>query len=220
MEKEETAVLARVREILLIEADAIGWSAKNQDGEKLTAAVRILSKATKIVVSGMGKVGHVGRRFAATLSSTGTPSVFLHPAEAAHGDLGVLCAGDVLVVLSNSGKTREVLELVTGATGLVPALPVIVVTGTATSPLAKVGTVVLYYGKIKEPCPLGMTPTASIAVMSALLDALALCVMERKGFTASAYSQRHHSGYLGQRARAEARLQQYGPAVKTLEKKQ
>lgn len=203
-------LLTHIRLTLEQEAAAIIQCAHHHlDERKLKYTVKILSEAQKVVVSGMGKMGHVGLRFAATLSSTGTPAVFLHPAEAAHGDIGIICKGDALFALSNSGKTREVLEMVAGARNLVPSLPVIVATGNSVSSLARISTVLLCYGKIKEPCPLGLTPTASVAVMSALLDAIALCVMAGKGFTAEAYSQRHHSGYLGQKARAEARLQ-YG----------
>ena len=172
-------LLAKARLTLECEAHAIIALARKLKEEEFSAAVHLLSRAKKIVVSGMGKMGHVGRRVAATFSSTGTPAVFLHPAEAAHGDLGIICAGDALIVLSNSGKTREVLEMVAGARKLVSSLPVIVVTGSATAPLAKSSDVLLCYGKIKEPCPLGLTPTASGAVVSALLDALALCLMVR-----------------------------------------
>ena len=203
-------VLTEAQRIIEYEATAIAQLARDHDAGKFNVAVKLLSRAKKVVVSGMGKMGHVGMRFAATLSSTGTAAVFLHPAEAAHGDLGMLRPGDALVVLSNSGKTREVLELVAGARNLIPILSVIIVTGNSRSPLAQTGDVLLCYGKIKEPCPLGLTPTASIAVMSALLDALALCLMGRKGFTAEAYAKRHHQGYLGKRARKIAVLQQYG----------
>lgn len=211
--EESRSVLSRFHLILEAEAKAIMSAERSLVNESLCDAVGALSRASKVVVSGMGKVGHVGIRFAATLSSTGTPACFLHPAEAAHGDLGILGKDDVLVALSNSGKTREVLEMVAGARGLFPEMTVIVITGDPVSPLFKQGNISLCYGKIKEPCPLGLTPTASVAVMSALLDALALCVMERKRFTAEAYSKCHHRGYLGQKARKMALLQ-YGDGKK------
>ena len=200
-------VMQRALAILSAEAEAIK---QIQIGREFVTATRIVMACKgKVIVTGMGKVGYVGRRLAATLSSTGTPAVFIHPAEAAHGDLGLLACDDLLIAISNSGRTREVLEMADGAKRRIPSLLTLVVTGNITSPLAKKGDRILCYGKIKEPCPLGLTPTASIAALSALLDALALCVMEWKGFTAEDYAQRHHSGYLGKQARKMALLQ-YG----------
>lgn len=166
--------------------------------ESLPAVCTLLLGCTgKVIITGMGKNGHVGNRIAATFSSTGTPSVFLHPGEAAHGDLGILCAHDVVMALSNSGQTREVVETITRVRQYFPTVPLVVVTGERWSPLAKLAQHVLWYGAVPEPCPLGLTPSASLAAMSALLDALALCVMEARRFTRAEFKRFHHRGYLG-----------------------
>lgn len=155
----------------------------------------------KIVVSGMGKAGQIGNNIATTLASTGSPAVFIHPAEAQHGDLGVLQANDVLLVVSNSGKTREVVELVTLAERLVPNIPIITLTGNNTGTLCEVANVVLYTGGPKEICPLGLTPTTSTTVMTVVGDILVVLLMKRIGFSREEYAKRHHSGYLGHKAR-------------------
>jgi arabinose-5-phosphate isomerase len=128
--------------------------------------------------------------------------VFLHPADAAHGDLGVLSSGDCIVAMSTSGKTREVLELIQLSRHLVSAT-IISITSHPESELRQLSDIVLDMGVIEEPCPLGMTPSASMAVMAAIGDALALVLMERKGITRREYGLRHHGGYLGHRARLE-----------------
>lgn len=157
----------------------------------------------KVTVTGMGKIGYVGRRFAQTLASTGTPAFFLHPAEALHGDLGQLSSRDVLFALSNSGKTREVLETVAAARGLHPSLWIVTLSGQPMQqPVAQLaGVLACTYGIVEEACPLGLTPTTSLAVVSAILDGIALSVMVQRGFTAADYAVRHHSGYLGEQAR-------------------
>jgi arabinose-5-phosphate isomerase len=165
----------------------------------ITAVEMLLACPGKIITTGMGKVGHVALRVASTLSSTGTPAVFLHPGEASHGDLGVLAKDDLLIACSNSGKTREVLETVERAKQIT-AQPLIVVTGDKDSPLAQLANLTLCYGPVQEPCPLGLTPTASIAAMGALLDALTIALMELKGITAEDYLRNHHGGYLSQLA--------------------
>jgi arabinose-5-phosphate isomerase len=161
----------------------------------------ILACTGKVVVTGMGKNGHIARRIAATFSCTGTPSCFLHPAESAHGDLGILSANDILLALSNSGKTREIIETVERVQQHYPRVKVITVTGNAASPLGSLGDYILTYGHIEEPCPLGLTPSASLAVMSGLLDGLALAVMEQRGFTRTQFGILHHLGYLGEKIR-------------------
>ncbi len=157
----------------------------------------------KVVVSGMGKAGQIGDNIATTLSSTGTCAVFIHPAEAQHGDLGVLQKNDVLLAISNSGKTREVVELEFLARRLYPEMKMIVLTGSADSELAEKADVVLYTGDPKEICPLGLTPTTSTTVMTVAGDLLVVLLMEKIGFTKAAYAMRHHSGYLGQKAKEE-----------------
>jgi arabinose-5-phosphate isomerase len=156
----------------------------------------------KVVVSGMGKAGQIGNNIATTLSSTGTASVFLHPSEAQHGDLGILQENDVLLLISNSGKTREILELLGLAKHLHPNVPIICLTGNPDSELAKLSDAVLHTGHPKEICPLGLTPTTSTTVMTVVGDVLVVLLMERIGFTKEDYAKRHHSGYLGDKARS------------------
>lgn len=162
---------------------------------------KVHQKNGKVVVSGMGKAGQIGINIATTLSSTGTPAIFLHPAEAQHGDLGVLQKNDVLFLISNSGKTREILELVRLAENLVPDIPIICLTGSLDGPLVQMAKVVLHTGDPKEICPLGLTPTTSTTVMTVAGDILVVLLMERIGFSREDYARRHHSGYLGQKAR-------------------
>lgn len=157
----------------------------------------------KLVTSGMGKAGQIALNIATTFSSTGTPAVNLHPGEAQHGDLGVLQPDDVLLLISNSGKTREIVDLVRLAHGLYPGLPVIVITGNPDSPLAETADVTLLTGGAPEVCPLGLTPTTSTTVMTVIGDVLVVATMEAIGFTREQYALRHHGGYLGQAARQE-----------------
>lgn len=155
----------------------------------------------KVVISGMGKAGQIGINIATTLSSTGTPAIFLHPSEAQHGDLGVLQPNDVLLLISNSGKTREIIELVALAKNLYPQIHIIVLSGQSESPLAEMADHLLFTGNPKEICPLGLTPTTSTTVMTVVGDILIVLLMEKIGFTREDYAKRHHSGYLGDQAR-------------------
>lgn len=155
----------------------------------------------KLITSGMGKAGQIAMNIATTFSSTGTPAVFLHPSEAQHGDLGVIQTHDLLLVISNSGKTREILELIELARALNPAIPLIVITGDAESVLAKAGDVTIHTGGAPEVCPLGLTPTTSTTVMTVIGDVLVVSVMKAIGFTTEDYARRHHGGYLGRKSR-------------------
>lgn len=155
----------------------------------------------KLVLSGIGKAGEIARNIATTFCSTGTPAVFLHPVEAQHGDLGILQAGDVLFVVSNSGRTREILELLALARQLYPDIPTAGLTGHPESPLAKQLDWVLFTGNPTEVCPLHLTPTTSTTVMTVIGDILVVLMMERIGFTREDYGKRHHGGYLGQQSR-------------------
>ena len=156
----------------------------------------------KVVISGMGKAGQIGHNISTTLSSTGTTAVFLHPSEAQHGDLGIIQDNDVLFLISNSGKTREILELVHLAKNLVPDIKIICLTGKDNSELGNVSDVVLCTGDPKEVCPIGLTPTTSTTCMTVVGDILVVLMMEKIGFTKEEYAKRHHSGYLGQKARS------------------
>lgn len=155
----------------------------------------------KVVVAGLGKAGQIGHTIATTLSSTGTPAIFLHPAEAQHGDLGILQRNDLLFLISNSGKTREILELIPLARRLHPGLPVIALTGHPENELGTNVDLCLSTGHPKEVCPLGLTPTTSTTVMTVFGDILVVLLMKKIGFTRADYAMRHHSGYLGQKSR-------------------
>ena len=151
----------------------------------------------KLVTSGMGKAGQIAMNIATTFCSTGTPAVNLHPSESQHGDLGVLQPNDVLLLISNSGKTREIMELITLAHNLYPQIPIIGITGNNTSPLAEQADVLLYTGGAPEVCPLGLTPTTSTTMMTVIGDVLVVNTMRATGFTRADYAKRHHGGYLG-----------------------
>ena len=159
-------------------------------------------KGGKLIVSGMGKAGQIGMNIATTLSSTGTPAVFIHPSEAQHGDLGLVQKNDVLLLISNSGKTREVLEFDRLVKKLYNNIPVLVLTGNNNSPLKELASVCLYTGNPEEICPLGLTPTTSTTVMTVVGDILVVSMMEKINYTKEDYAKRHHSGYLGQKAKS------------------
>lgn len=158
---------------------------------------RVHLKRGKVVTSGMGKAGQIANNMATTLSSTGIPAVFLHPSEAQHGDLGIIQENDVIIAVSNSGKTREITELLDLKDNLYPSVPVIVITSDRESPLALKSGCVLETGAPAEVCPLGLTPTTSTTVMTVIGDILVVLLMKRTGFNASDYARRHHGGYLG-----------------------
>jgi len=158
-------------------------------------------KKGKVIAAGVGKAGQIALNIATTFSSTGTPAVFLHPADAQHGDLGVIQPDDVLLLISNSGKTREVIELVQLVRNLYVQIPYVLITGNLDSPLAKDAFVVLHTGAPEEVCPLGLTPTTSTTVMTVIGDMLITSMMRKIGFTAEEYAKRHHAGYLGQKSR-------------------
>jgi len=196
----DQSVETRIQQILAAEADAIRAVAVD---EAYGQALDLLHKSSgKIVATGMGKAGFVARKFAAILSSTASPAIFIHPAEAAHGDLGMVAEGDCIVAFSTSGKTREVLEFIELSRHMKVG-GVIGITSHRDSGLRDLSDVIIDMGVIAEPCPLGMTPTASMAVMAAVGDALALVLMERKSVTREEYGLRHHGGYLGKRARTD-----------------
>ncbi|MGI3210131.1 KpsF/GutQ family sugar-phosphate isomerase [Roseovarius tibetensis] len=186
------AVAARV---LRTEARAIAVMADDPP-EGLARAVRLMRGATgRIVVSGMGKSGHIARKIAATLASTGTPALFLHPAEASHGDLGMVTGGDVCVLLSNSGETRELSDLIQYARRF--DIPMIAITRVAGSTLARQADVALILPDAPEACAIGMAPTTSTTCALALGDALAVALMEERGFAADAFHVFHPGGKLG-----------------------
>jgi arabinose-5-phosphate isomerase len=192
--------ITRAKAILAAEAAAI--TAVNLNVSFDNSIDTLFECQGKIVTTGMGKAGFVAKKFAATLCSTGTPATYLHPGEAAHGDLGLISPNDRIVAFSTSGKTREVLELIELARHL-DCGPIIGITSHPESEMRRLSDNVIDMGLIEEPCLLGLTPTASIAVMSAIGDAIALILMERKGFSRHDYGLRHHGGYLGAKARED-----------------
>ena len=188
----------RMQAVLRAEAEAI--SAINVSNDFITAVEVMLSCEGKILTTGIGKAGHIAKKFAATLCSTATPADFIHPAEAAHGYLGLVGANDVMIAFSTSGKSREVIEILEMSRHL-GVTTIIGVTSHPDSELRDYSDLVLDMGIINEPCPLGLTPSASMAVMLAISDAIALALMEQKGVTREDYGLRHHGGYLGKAAR-------------------
>ncbi|MCZ6566497.1 MAG: SIS domain-containing protein [Gammaproteobacteria bacterium] len=188
----------RVSEIFAQEAQAISSIPVTDEFEH---AANLLKDCNgKVLTTGMGKAGHIANKFSATLCSTGTPASFLHPGEAAHGDLGLIEEKDAIVAFSTSGKTREVLDILAAGREL-GLHTVIGITSHPDSTLRELSDVVIDMGVIKEACRLELTPTSSMAVMLAISDALALLLMELKGFDADDFGKRHHGGYLGQKAR-------------------
>jgi arabinose-5-phosphate isomerase len=192
-----------IKSILEREAQAISSIPVHQNYFDVVDLIQlqIHSKGGKVIASGMGKAGHVANHIATTLSSTGTPALFIHPSEAQHGDLGVIRENDVLLVFSNSGKTREILELVHLTHVLHPGIPVVVITGNPEGSLAQQSKFVLFTGNPEEVCPLGLTPTTSATAMAVIGDVLVVLMMKKIGFSAKDYSRRHHGGYLGQKSR-------------------
>ena len=185
----------RMTFIIQKEAEAINNINVTDDFEQ--AINLLLACPGKVITTGIGKAGYVANKFSATLSSTGTPAFFIHPAEAGHGDLGMLNPEDTIIAFSTSGKSIEVIEMLENARQL-GVSRVIGITSHTDSPLRKLSELILDMGSdIVEPCPLKVTPSASIAVMQAISDALALTLMELKGFTTHDYGMRHHKGYLG-----------------------
>jgi arabinose-5-phosphate isomerase len=188
----------RVTEIFLQEAQAISAIPVNDEYER---AVTLLHACKgKVLTTGMGKAGHIAHKFSATLCSTGTPASFVHPGEAAHGDLGIIEENDAIVAFSTSGKTKEVLDVLAGGREL-GLHTVIGITSHPDSELRALSDVVLDMGSIKEACPFELTPTSSMAAMLAISDALALLLMELKSFSPEDFGKRHHGGYLGKKAR-------------------
>ena len=196
-----------IKELLNREAAAINNIPINGEFEK---AVNIIYEAVhqrggRVIASGMGKAGQIADNISTTLSSTGTPSTFLHPSEAQHGDLGLIKENDVLLVLSNSGRTREILELVDLTYNLHESVPVILITGNKDSELPELCDAVIYTGNPEEVCPLGLTPTTSTTTMTVIGDVMVVLLMKKINFTAADYAKRHHGGYLGDKSRKKAK---------------
>lgn len=192
-----------MREILKAESEAVASIPVSDDYSKAVDLIveHVARRGGKLITSGMGKAGQIAMNIATTFSSTGTPAVFLHPSEAQHGDLGVMQPDDLMLLISNSGKTREIVELVELARNMNPGVPLIVITGKRDSPLALEADALLATAEAPEVCPLGLTPTTSTTMMTVIGDVLVVAVMKAIGFTAAQYARRHHGGYLGGKAR-------------------
>ena len=163
----------------------------------------IHKKGGTLITSGMGKAGQIAMNFATTFCSTGTPAYFLHPSEAQHGDLGIMRQNDLMLLISNSGKTRELEEIVNLSRKLVSDVKYILITANEYSPLAINADVCLLTGAPDEVCPLELTPTTSTTVMTVIGDLLVVSVMKKIGFTINDYAKRHHGGYLGEKCRSK-----------------
>ncbi len=198
--------MERVKDIFKREAEAIKNIPVNGFYNDVVEAIyeRVHRGKGKVICSGMGKAGQIAQSIATTLSSTGTPAIFLHPSEAQHGDLGVIQKNDILFVISNSGRTREILELLGLVSELHKDIPVIVLTGNSDSRLAESADHLLLTGDPPEVCMLGLTPTTSTTVMAVIGDAVVVLLQERIGFTKKDYARRHHGGYLGQKSREQS----------------
>jgi arabinose-5-phosphate isomerase len=196
----------KIRQIFDNEASAVKNIPVSGSYEKAIEIIyeHVHRKNGKLVTSGMGKAGEIAHNIATTFSSTGTPSVFLHPSEAQHGDLGILQKNDVILAVSNSGKTREIIELIDLKNNLYPSVPVIVITSNSDSPLARKSDCYILTGAPSEVCPLGLTPTTSTTVITVIGDALVVIMMEKISFKAEDYAKRHHGGYLGVKSREKS----------------
>lgn len=203
METQEIKKL--MQEILEAESRAVAQiPVRGDDYRKAVDLIveHVARRGGKLITSGMGKAGQIAMNIATTFASTGTPAVFLHPSEAQHGDLGIMQPDDLMLLISNSGKTREIVELVGLARRMNPTVPLIVITGKPESELAREADALLPTGDAPEVCPLGLTPTTSTTMMTVIGDILVVAVMKAIGFTAAQYAMRHHGGYLGGKARS------------------
>ncbi|HEY3637650.1 MAG TPA: KpsF/GutQ family sugar-phosphate isomerase [Rhizomicrobium sp.] len=187
--------LAAARRVIGCASEALAAMTESLDGAFSQAVDLLLRTTGRVIVSGMGKSGHVARKIAATLASTGTPSHFVHPAEASHGDLGSVTRADALLILSNSGETAELSDLITFAKRF--SVPLVGIAGRAESVLLRAADVALLLPAAREACPMGLAPTTSTTQMLVLGDALAVALMERRGFTPDQYRELHPGGSLG-----------------------
>jgi arabinose-5-phosphate isomerase len=194
---DSVPMIARGRRVLATEAEAVA-ALEHRLGEEFAAACRLLLACQgRVVVTGMGKSGHVAGKIAATLASTGTPAFFLHPGEAVHGDIGMIIARDVVLAISNSGETDELLTILPVIKRL--DVPLVALTGRAGSTLSRYATVTLDVSVPAEACPLNLAPTASTTATLAMGDALAVAVLEARGFTEEDFARSHPGGALGRR---------------------
>lgn len=191
-------IVASARKVIEIEQNGLKLLHDGIDDSFVRAVNLILETKGRVIISGMGKSGHVGQKIAATLASTGTPSFFIHPAEASHGDLGMLTKNDTLITISNSGESREMGDIISFSRRF--GIPMIAITGCATSSMARAADIILLIPnkeQAPEACPLGLAPTTSTTTTLALGDALAVALLEMRGFTREQFRDRHPGGKLG-----------------------
>src|ERR1039457_6434950 len=209
---EATQLLASARRALQIEARAVQALLPRLDARFAAGCQLCLACQGRVVVTGMGKSGHIARKIAATLASTGTPAFFLHPADAGHGDLGMITRSDLLLALSNSGETPEIVLLLPHLKRL--GVPLITLTGNTSSTLGRTAAVVLDVSVPEEACPLNLAPTASTTATLAMGDALAVALLEARGFTKEDFAHAHPGGNLGRRVLMHVeRVMRTGEAV-------
>ncbi|MDC1281697.1 KpsF/GutQ family sugar-phosphate isomerase [Methylophilaceae bacterium] len=195
MDNNHINILNIAKNVLKIEADEI-YNALNNIGESFVDAVKaIVGCKGRVVLSGMGKSGHIARKISSTLSSTGTPAFFMHPGEASHGDLGMIVKSDVIILFSNSGQSDELISILPNIKRI--GTKIISLTNNEASEIALQSDIHINLNVMKEACPLGLSPTASSTVALALGDALAICVLEEKGFSAEEFKRSHPGGSLG-----------------------
>jgi arabinose-5-phosphate isomerase len=197
LQNDPASLIAAGRRALEIEGRALAALAPRLDASFARACTLCLESRGRVIVTGMGKSGHIGRKIAATLASTGTPSFFMHAAEASHGDIGMITRDDILLALSNSGETAEVLALIPHCSRL--GVAIIAVTGNAKSSLARAASVHLDVSVAEEACPLNLAPTASTTATLGLGDALAVALLEARGFTSQDFARSHPGGALGRK---------------------
>lgn len=195
-----------VKEILQKESQAILAIPNDEEIEKAVNLIHhhVHEMGGKIILSGMGKAGQIGLNMATTFCSSGSPAIYVHPSEAQHGDLGVIQTNDIIFLISNSGKTREIIEFVE-LSGRLYNNPIIVMTKGHNTDLATIADVSLSTGNPQEVCPLGLTPTTSTTCMTVLGDIIVVALMKKIGFSNTEYAKRHHGGYLGQKSKEKSK---------------
>ncbi len=197
MSVDKLKIIATGLSVLEIESKAIAELSDKIDTNFVEACLALLNCEGRVVVMGIGKSGHIGKKIAATFSSTGTPAFFVHPAEASHGDIGMITNKDIVIALSFSGEATEILTLIPFIKRL--SVKIIAFTGAPESTLSKIADIALDIGVRQEACPLGLAPTASTTAMLAMGDAMALAVLEARGFTVDDFAKSHPGGRLGRR---------------------
>ena len=212
---DHASIIATARQALLTEQQGLERLRDALDGELGAALVRaaalVAGASGRVVVSGMGKSGHIGRKIAATLASTGTPAMFVHPAEASHGDLGMITTHDVMLMLSNSGESAELRDMLAYSRRF--SVPLMAMTARAQSTLAREADVVLLLPAAEEACPIGLAPTTSTLMQLALGDVLAIVLLKQRGFTAEDFSAFHPGGKLGAQLKLVSDIMLRGEAL-------